>query len=117
MTAINADERLIDRSALPADGLVDCVRRRDAAGVERLLACRRRTDREWYALTIALADMVAAAESGGEKRCTRCGERRPFSEFSAHPSRPYGVQDWCKGCEHSGRPVAVLELPGLEEAP
>lgn len=117
MTACDADEILMRRSLLPASGLVDSVRRRDAAGVERLLACRRRTEREWAALAIALADMVASAEAGGLKRCLRCGDAQPFEEFPAHPSRAHGVQDWCKECANSSRRQSHLfEVTDYEEA-
>jgi hypothetical protein len=111
MTACEADELLMRRSALPANGLVDCVRRRDAAGVERLLVCRRRTEREWQALTIALADMVAAAEAGGRKSCTKCGEPKPFGEFYPHLSLPYGLKDWCRDCHNESKRKPLFEIP------
>jgi hypothetical protein len=114
VTAIEADELLMRRSALPADGLVDCVRRRDAAGVERLLVCRRRTEREWQALTIALADMVAAAEAGGRKLCSHCGVPKLFEEFSTHPSLLYGLKDWCKACVAESRRRPLFDLTDLE---
>ena len=111
MTAVNADELLMRRSAMPAGGLVDCVRRRDAAGVERLLVCRRRTEREWQALTIALADMVAAAEVGGRKLCTKCREPKPFGEFYPNLHHSHGVEDRCKDCHNEAKRKPLFEIP------
>jgi hypothetical protein len=111
MSACDADEILMRRSLLPASGLVDCVRRRDAAGVERLLVCRRRTEREWSALAIALADMVAAAEAGGSKPCTKCGEPKLFGEFYPHPHLPHGLQDWCRDCHNASKRKPLFEIP------
>jgi hypothetical protein len=110
MTTIEADELLIRRSSLPANGLVDCVRRRDAAGVERLLVCRRRTEREWQALAIALADMVATAEAAGRKLCLRCREPKPFADFYPHPSLPHGLKDWCRDCHNESKRKPLFEL-------
>ena len=30
------------------------------------------------------------------KKCNRCGETKPLSEFNTH--RTYGHQHWCKAC-------------------
>ena len=33
-----------------------------------------------------------------EKRCTRCGEVKPRSDFARNRTRRNGLQDWCKPC-------------------
>jgi 5-methylcytosine-specific restriction endonuclease McrA len=33
-----------------------------------------------------------------EKRCTHCGETKPFDEFGMHPTTRDGRQSWCKVC-------------------
>lgn len=98
MSGYEPGDGLIRRAAPAAEGLIEAVRRRDAAGIERLLACRRRTEREWYALVIALADMAVSAEAGGVKRCTSCGEPKPFSEFYPNPLHSHGLENRCKPC-------------------
>lgn len=32
------------------------------------------------------------------KKCSICGELKPFSEFYKHPNGKYGVGVWCKDC-------------------
>ena len=33
------------------------------------------------------------------KACSKCGEEKPFSEFSREPRRPCGIQAHCKACK------------------
>ena len=43
--------------------------------------------------------MTAPAVPGGMKRCTKCGEIKPVSEFHRNKSRKDGLQEWCKACK------------------
>jgi len=36
----------------------------------------------------------------GMKRCPRCGETKPVSEFSKRARSKDGLQIWCKACKH-----------------
>jgi len=36
------------------------------------------------------------------KRCSKCGEIKPVSEFSKNKSKKDGLQDWCKTCLNEG---------------
>lgn len=36
--------------------------------------------------------------AGGEKRCPRCGETKPVSDFSRRAESADGLQLWCKLC-------------------
>ena len=59
------------------------------------------------------ADEITAAERGftrksvNTKKCPRCNEKKPISDFHARNDRVVGVQSWCKGCkkDQSGMPV------------
>lgn len=37
-------------------------------------------------------------EENGMKRCSRCGETQPVSEFHHNFGTPDGYQNWCKSC-------------------
>jgi hypothetical protein len=37
------------------------------------------------------------------KRCPRCGETKPISEFRQEPSRPRGLASYCRSCEPAVR--------------
>lgn len=46
------------------------------------------------------------------KRCSRCGEEKPISEFSRHRSRPDGYSVWCLDCYRETRNRFVsLDVP------
>jgi hypothetical protein len=34
------------------------------------------------------------------KKCTKCGETKPFAEYHKHKNQPDGYNQWCKTCKH-----------------
>ena len=44
--------------------------------------------------------MTAPAVPGGMKRCTKCGEIKPFSEFHRDARTKDGLMCQCKACRH-----------------
>lgn len=37
------------------------------------------------------------------KRCGSCGELKPYKDFYANPNGTYGVNTYCKSCDHKRR--------------
>ena len=44
------------------------------------------------------------------KECTKCGVRKPFTDFCKHSKTPDGYQYWCKAC-HAPKVRADREAP------
>ena len=48
-------------------------------------------------------------ENEPTKRCTKCQEMKPFSEFSKNSRRPDGLVYWCKVCVNEYARIYRLE--------
>jgi hypothetical protein len=44
------------------------------------------------------------------KKCTKCGEVKPFAEFYAHPTVAGGYRTRCKKCHHAKPTMTTNEL-------
>jgi hypothetical protein len=50
------------------------------------------------------------------KRCPRCAETKPLSEFDKNRSMPDGRAGWCKPCMREARALSINRSPEAKDA-